>query len=200
MSVTVVLEHLLLVFLSVVFTVAVGVPMGVAAYMYKPLRSPILWLSEILQTIPALALLGVIMAAIGPGKLTVVIGLVLYSMLPVVQNTCLGLSSVDPGIKEAALGMGMTKMYRLFHVEFPVSFPVIFTGIRIATVTSVGVAVFAAFVGGGGLGALIYRGIRIQSMPMILSGTLALMIMAIAFDVGMSLIERWLQRLNRPRK
>ena len=86
-------------------------------------------------------------------------GLLLYSLLPIVQNTYVGLSEVDASIKEVATGMGMTRLYRLIIVEMPIAFPFIFTGIRIATVTAVGVAVFATFVGGGGLGSVIYQGI-----------------------------------------
>ncbi|MEG0853574.1 MAG: ABC transporter permease subunit, partial [Angelakisella sp.] len=106
----------------------------------------------------------------------------------------LGLSQVDGGIKEAALGMGMTKAYRLLRVELPLAFPVIFTGIRIATVTAIGVAVFSSFVGGGGLGSIIYRGIHIQNMSLILSGTATLMAMAVFFDYLMGYLEKQLYR------
>ena len=119
---------------------------------------------------------------------------VLYSLLPIVRNTNLGLTEVDPAIKEAARGMGMSKFYQLLRVELPLAFPVIFTGIRIATVNSIGSAVFAAFVGGGGLGSIIYRGIRVQNMKLILSGTLSLMLMAVVFDFTMGQIEKRLRR------
>ena len=198
MTISMLTDHLLIVLSSVVFTVLVGIPLGIAAYFYKPLRGVLLWLVDVLQTVPALALLGVIMVLLGPGKLTVICGLVLYSLLPVVHNTYLGLSGVDAGIKEAARGMGMTPLYRLLHIEFPLAFPIIFTGIRIAAVTAVGVAVFASFVGGGGLGTIIYRGIHIQSLPLILSGTVSLMLMAIVLDGAMALIERRLRHRYNP--
>lgn len=194
MTLKMVWEHLSIVLVAVILTIIAGVPLGVCAYLYKGVRKVILTIVEILQTIPALALLGVIMVFFGAGKLTVIIGLLLYSLLPVVQNTYLGLQEVSPAIKEVATGMGMTRFYRLIHVEMPIAFPFIFTGIRIATVTAVGVAVFATFVGGGGLGSVIYRGIHIQNMKMILSSTAALMLMAITFDTGMAGVERWLQR------
>lgn len=193
MTADMVFEHLLIVLASVVLTIIVGVPLGVCAYFFPKVRKVVLGVVEILQTIPAMALLGVIMVVLGAGKSTVILGLLLYSLLPVVQNTYVGLSEVDPAIKEVATGMGMTMMYRLIHVEFPVAFPLIFTGIRISTVTAVGVAVFGAFVGGGGLGGVIYRGIRIQNMKLILTSTFALMAMAIALDVVMAMIERRLQ-------
>lgn len=197
MSINMIFDHLLIVLLSVIFTMIVGIPLGALAYLNTTARAILLRLVDLLQTIPALALLGVIMVFLGPGKLTVIAGLVLYSLLPVTQNTYLGLSNVDSGIKEAARGMGMTRFYRLVRLEFPLAFPIIFTGIRIATVTSIGVAVFASFVGGGGLGAVIYRGIHIQNMKLILSGTLSLMAMAILFDAGMALVERRLQQGER---
>lgn len=194
MTVKMVLEHLYLVAGSVLFTVLAGVPLGVIAYLYPPVRKTILWVTDVLQTIPALALLGIIMVFAGAGKTTVIVGLVLYSLLPVVQNTYLGLTQVDGGIKEAALGMGMSKPYRLLRVELPLAFPVIFTGIRIATVTAIGVAVFSCFVGGGGLGAIIYRGIHIQNMSLILSGTATLMAMAVVFDLLMGYVEKRIYR------
>jgi osmoprotectant transport system permease protein len=200
MTLDMILNHFYLVAAAVVLTVIVGVPLGVLAYFYQGVRKVILWLVEVLQTIPALALLGIIMVFLGAGKATVIIGLLLYSLLPVVQNTYVGLNEVDPAIKEVAQGMGMTRLYRLWHVEMPIAFPLIFTGIRIAAVTSVGTAVFAAFVGGGGLGGLIYRGIRVSNMALIMSGTLALMVMAVGCDGIMAYVEKRLYRRFSPRK
>ncbi len=194
MNLSMVLEHLYIVLTSVLLTIIIGLPLGILAYMKNSVRSVILWTADILQTIPALALLGILMVFLGAGKPTVIIGLILYSLLPVVRNTYLGLKNIDPAIKEVATGMGMSRWYRLIHVEMPIAFPVIFTGIRIATVTAVGVAVFGTFVGGGGLGSVIYQGIRIENMRMILFGTLSLMIMAVLFDSVMAAVEK---RLNR---
>ncbi|MPN34528.1 Carnitine transport permease protein OpuCD [bioreactor metagenome] len=190
----IVLEHLYLVLMSVLFSTAVGLPLGIFAYLNRPARKVVLWASEVLQTIPALALLGMVMVLFGAGKPTVIIGLVLYSLLPIVHNTFLGLDGINPGIKEAARGMGLSKSDRLFSIELPLALPMVFTGIRIATVTGVGVAVFATSVGGGGLGAIINQGIRTQNMRLIFSGTLTLMAMAVVFDAGMALIEK---RMNR---
>ena len=194
MNTKILLEHLYLVFLSVVLSIAVGLPLGITAYLYKPFRRPLLRVTELLQTIPALALLGMVMLVVGAGKTTVIIGLLLYSLLPIVHNSYIGLAQIDPAIKRAARGMGMSKFDRLFAVELPLAFPLIFTGIRIATVTSVGIAVFATSVGGGGLGALINQGIRTQNIQKILSGTLSLMAMAVIFDAVMAWIEK---RLNK---
>ncbi|MCK9350636.1 MAG: ABC transporter permease [Clostridiaceae bacterium] len=194
MNTKILLEHLYLVLMSVVLSIAVGLPLGITAYLYKPFRRPLLRVTELLQTIPALALLGMVMLVIGAGKTTVIIGLLLYSLLPIVHNSYIGLAQIDPAIKRAARGMGMSKFDRLFAVELPLAFPLIFTGIRIATVTSVGIAVFATSVGGGGLGTLINQGIRTQNIQKILSGTLSLMAMAVIFDAVMAWIEK---RLNK---
>ena len=194
MNTKIIAEHLYLVLMSVCCSAIVGLPLGILAYLHQPIRNAVLWVSELLQTIPALSLLGLVMLLIGAGKTTVIIGLVLYSLLPIVHNTFLGLENISPGIKEAALGMGMSKFDRLISVELPLAFPIIFAGIRIATITSVGVAVFANTVGGGGLGGIINQGIRTQNMRLILWGTLSLMVMAIIFDGGMALVEK---RLNK---
>ena len=194
MSWDLIFQHLFIVLAASLLSILVGLPLGIWAYVSKGVRPVILRIVDLLQTIPSLALLGIIMVVLDPGKPTVIIGIMLYSLLPIVRNTCLGLQEVDPGVKEAARGMGMSKFYQLLRVEHPLAFPVIFTGIRIATVNSIGSAVFAAFVGGGGLGSIIYRGIRVQNMKLILSGTLSLMLMAVVFDFTMGQIEKRLRR------
>ncbi|HCX65224.1 MAG TPA: ABC transporter permease [Eubacteriaceae bacterium] len=188
-----VLQHLYLVSVAFVFTVIFGLLLGIIAYLVKPIRTPILWVADLLQTVPVLALLGIIMIFFGASGTTVIVGIVLYSLLPVVRNTYVGLTNIDPGIKESAKGMGMTRMQRLVKVEFPLSFPIIFTGFRISLVTSIGIAVFGAFVGGGGLGATINRAILIQDMATLAQATAVLMIMAIIFDVLMGYIEKRLK-------
>lgn len=186
-------EHLYLVGVASIFTIIIGLFLGIASYLFKSVSSVILWLVDIFQTIPVLALLGIIMLIFGASSTTVIIGIVIYSLLPIVRNTYVGLVNIDPGIKEAAKGMGMTRWQRLLYVELQLSFPMIFTGIRIAVVTSIGTAVFGAVVGGGGLGSTINRAILIQDMSTLLQATFALMIMAIIFDFGMAYIEKRLK-------
>ena len=194
------MEHMFLVLAAIALSILVGVPLGICAYMMTKSRAIILRIVDILQTIPALALLGLIMILAGPGKLTVVIGITLYSLLPIVQNTCLGLSGIDPGVKEAAIGVGMTPIERLTQVEFPLAFPTVFTGIRIALVNAIGIAVFAAFVGGGGIGSVMNRAIRIQDMKMILIATGALMIIAVVLDMLMSVSEAQIRKSHSSMK
>lgn len=185
-----VFEHLFIVLAASILSIVIGLPLGILAYAYPKARPLVLRVVDILQTIPALALLGIIMVILNPGKATVITGITLYSLLPIVRNTCLGLQEVDPGVKEAARGMGMSRAYRTLMVEFPLAFPTVFTGIRIAVVNAIGTAVFAAFVGGGGLGSVINRGIRVQDMGLILSGTGALMVISVALDLLMGWFEK----------
>ena len=200
MTWTLIFEHLFIVLAASLMSIIIGLPLGIWAYVAPKARKIILWVVDILQTIPSLALLGIIMVFAGAGKGTVIIGITLYSLLPIVRNTCLGLDEVDPGVKEAARGMGMSKPYRVLRVEFPLAFPTIFTGVRIAVVNAIGTAVFAAFVGGGGLGGIINRGIRIQNMKLILSGTAALMIIAVILDLLMSRVEVSMRKKNGPNR
>ncbi|MCI8328453.1 MAG: ABC transporter permease subunit [Oscillibacter sp.] len=190
MSWALVCEHLFIVLAASILSICLGLPLGILAYLFPKVRAVILRVVDILQTIPALALLGIIMVVLDPGKVTVITGITLYSLLPIVRNTCLGLQEVDPGVKEAARGMGMSRAYRTLLVEFPLAFPTVFTGIRIAVVNAIGTAVFAAFVGGGGLGSVINRGIRVQDMGLILSGTGALMVISVALDLLMGWFEK----------
>ena len=187
-------EHLFIVLAASILSIAIGLPLGIWAYVSKTARPAILRAVDLLQTIPSLALLGIIMVFLDPGKLTVIIGITLYSLLPIVRNTCLGLQEVDPGVKEAARGMGMSKPYRVLMVEFPLAFPTVFTGIRIAVVNAIGTAVFAAFVGGGGLGGVITQAIRISDMKLILAATGVLMVIAVVLDLLMGWFENQMRK------
>ena len=176
MTLSMVVEHLSMVVFAIVIAILIGVPLGLLCYLSRAARGVVLRVVDLIQTTPALALLGIIMVTpLGAGKPTVILGLALYSLLPIVRNVTLGLSQVSPAVKEAAKGMGMTRVYSLFHVELPLAMPMLFTGLRIAVVNAIGTAVFASSVGGGGLGNLINTGIRRNDVAMILSGTAALM-------------------------
>ena len=199
MTSTMILEHISLVVAALLFAILAGIPLGVVCYFYPSTRKVILRVVDLIQTTPALALLGIIMVLLEPGKRTVIVGLALYSLLPIVRNTCLGLDQVPAHLIEAGKGMGMTRMYRLLHVEIPIAAPIIFTGVRIAAVTAIGTAVFASFVGGGGLGSVITTGIRQEDMAAILGGTGVLMAAALVIDLLMGLAERYLNSRNSQR-
>ena len=179
MTLVMILEHMLIVLSASLLSIAVGLPLGIWAYVSPKMRAGILRIVDLLQTVPSLALLGMIMVVLTPGKLTVIIGITLYSLLPIVRNTCLGLLEVESGIKEAARGMGMSKPYRTLMIEFPLAFPTAFTGIRIAVVNAIGTA---AFVGGGGLGGIITQGIRVSDLRLVLAATAILMAIAVVLD------------------
>lgn len=197
MSLAMIWDHLALVLSALILAVAAGVPLGLLAYLSPKVGKALLWVVDLIQTIPALALLGVIMVIAGPGSPTAMIGLALYSLLPIARNTSLGLSQVPAHLKEAAAGMGMSPAYRLVHVDIPLAAPMLVTGIRIAAVNAIGTAVFASFVGGGGLGGLFYTAIRQQNMALILGGTAVLMLMALSLDAGLGCVERRLSGIHR---
>lgn len=187
-----IVEHMALVSIAILISTVLGVIMGVIAYWVRFLDSVILWVSEVLQTIPSLALLALLMIIFGLGDITLIVGLVLYALLPIVRNTYTGLKNVSPHLKDAARGMGMSKMQRLFKVEIPLSFPLIFSGIKIALVNSLSVAVMGVLIGANGLGTIIYRGIQSRNMENILIGAIPVVVMALVFDFGMSKIEKQL--------
>ncbi|NLL75613.1 MAG: ABC transporter permease [Erysipelothrix sp.] len=194
MSLNMILEHFIIVGVSAVFLLLIGLALGIVAYRYPRMKKYIMFVVDVFQTIPTLATLGILLVFFGATLTTVVIGLVLYSLLPVVLNTVVGLESVDPGVKEAAVGIGMSRMQRLFRVELPLAFPMIFSGMRIAVVTSIGVAIFATFVGGGGMGEILYKGVRTQNMSMIIQGTIVLIIMSFAVDGVLAFYENKLTK------
>lgn len=187
------LQHLFLVFTTVILATIIGVPLGIVAYFNKSLSKIVLTSVDIMQTIPSLATLGIIMVFFGSGKLTTIVGLTLYSLLAIVNSTYVGFKNIAPEVIEAAKGIGMDRKTMLFKIVLPLSVPMIFSGIKISTVTAVGTAVFGTFVGGGGLGGVINRGIRIQNMEMIIKGMLLIMAMSLGLDAIMTKIE---EKLN----
>lgn len=187
-----IIEHMVIVSIAVIISSVLGIIMGIIAYWVRFLDAIILWISEVLQTIPSLALLALLMIIFGLGDITMIVGLVLYALLPIVRNTYTGLKNVSPHLKDAARGMGMSKMQRLFIVEIPLSFPLIFSGIKIALVNSLSVAVMGVLIGANGLGTIIYRGIQSRNMENILTGAIPVVVMALVFDFGMSKIEKQL--------
>src|SRR5207245_5485468 len=160
----------------------------------KPgLSSPILTFANAVQTIPSLALFGFLIPVPfigGIGVRTAIVALVLYSLLPIIRNTFIGISGVDPAIREAGRGMGMTGGQLLWKVEIPLALGVIFAGVRVATVIGVGVATIAAAVGAGGLGMFIFRGVSMADSRVILAGAIPAAALALAADFGLGAIEK----------
>ncbi|HWY67892.1 MAG TPA: ABC transporter permease [Terriglobales bacterium] len=194
------LEHLWLVGIAMVIAVAIGVPLGILVSRSAWLRKPVLGGTSVLQTIPSLALFGFLLPAPWLGARAdrlAIAALVLYALLPIVRNTYTGIMAIDPAVKEAAVGMGMTDNELLTRVELPLSAPFMLAGIRIATVTAVGVATIAAAVGAGGLGELIFRGVAMVNNQLILAGAIPAALLAIVADVVLGAVEN---RLRVPRK
>jgi osmoprotectant transport system permease protein len=185
-----ILEHLMIVTIAIAISVVIGVTLGVVSYWLRPLDKIILWIAEIIQTIPTLALLALLMIIFGLGNVTIIAGLVLYALLPIIRNTYIGLEAVPPHIKDAARGMGMSKLQRLTKVEMPLSLPLIFSGVKIALVNALSIAVMGVLIGAGGLGYPIYRGIQTNNLGGILSGAIPVVLMAMMLDYFMTKMEK----------
>ena len=185
-------EHLMLVLISTACAVAIGIPLGVLLTRRVALKRPVLALAGILQTVPSLALFGLLIPLPfigGIGARTAIVALVLYALLPVIRNTVTGIEGVDRSVREAAVAMGMTDRQVLRQVELPLATSVILAGVRVATVISVGVATVAAAIGAGGLGTYIFRGLRMNDNTLILAGALPAAMMALASDWLIGLLE-----------
>lgn len=186
-------EHIFLVLVSTGAAVLFGVPLGILLTRIKSLRTPVLGFANIMQTVPSLALFGLLIPIPfigGIGARTAIIALALYALLPVIRNTVTGILGIDPKLTEAADAMGMTGFQRLRLVELPLAMPVILTGIRVAVVISVGVATVAAAVGAGGLGTYIFRGLRQNDNNLLVAGALASALLALFCDFVIGRIEK----------
>jgi osmoprotectant transport system permease protein len=186
-------QHLLLVLLSTAIAVAIGLPLGILLTRRPAWRRPVLGLANIFQTIPSLALFGFLIPLPllgGIGARTAIVALVVYALLPIVRNTYTGIAGVDPAVREAGRGMGMTDGELLRLVELPLAASVILAGIRVATVVGVGTATIAAAIGAGGLGVYIFRGVAVVDDRLILAGALPAALLALAADGLLGLVER----------
>jgi osmoprotectant transport system permease protein len=189
-------EHMTLVLIAMASAIAIGVPLGMLAVVRPVLRALALGLANIFQTIPSLALFGFLIPIPylgGVGKRTAIVALVLYALLPILRNTYVGLSGVDPAVLEAAEAMGMTSSQILLRVRTPLALAVILAGIRTATVITIGVATIAAAIGAGGLGEFIFRGVAMVSDSVILAGAIPAAALALLSDALLALLERRLR-------
>ncbi len=186
-------EHIFIVLLSTGLAILIGLPLGILLTRSKSLQGPVLGFANIMQTVPSLALFGLLIPIPfigGIGARTAIIALALYALLPVIRNTVTGILGIDPKIREAATAMGMTDGQILRMVELPLAAPVILTGIRVAVVISVGVATVAAAVGAGGLGTYIFRGLRQNDNNLLIAGALASALLALLCDFALGQIEK----------
>jgi len=179
--------------------VLIGVPAGILLTRKPRLREPVIGGANIIETIPSLALFGFLLPAPWLGARAdriAITALALYALLPIIRNTYVGITGVDPGVREAARGMGLTSRQMLWQVELPLSMSVILAGVRTATVLCIGIATIAAAIGAGGLGEFIFRGLAMVNDSLILAGAIPAAILALAADLGLGWLEA---RLRPPR-
>lgn len=188
-------EHLSLVSLAVGLAILTGVPIGIAITQNQHAANIVLYVASIIITIPSIALFGIMIPVLsligqGIGYLPAVIAVLLYSQLPIIRNTYTAINNVDPALREAARGIGMTNMQRLRMVEIPLAVPVIMAGVRTAVVMNIGVMAIATYIGAGGLGTFIARGISQSDSRQLIVGALAVSLLAIVADTILAMIQK----------
>jgi osmoprotectant transport system permease protein len=191
-------EHIGLTLTALLIAMLIGIPTGILLTRRKKISGSVLGIAGIIQTIPSVALLGFLLPLLGIGVVPAIVALFLYALLPIIRNTFTGIEEVDPAVREAARGMGMSNGQILRKVELPLSVPVIFAGIRTATVINVGIATLCALIGSGGLGEFIFRGIALNNLNMILAGAIPAAALALLFDFGLALIQRNIAKILKP--
>lgn len=184
------IEHIYLTLIAVFFSIIIGVPIGILICYVNKLNKPILGVTSVLQAIPSMALLGFMIPLLGIGKVPAVVVVVLYSLLPIIKNTYTGLVSINPQTIEAAKGIGLTNWQILRKVQIPMALPIIMAGVRISIVTAVGLMTIAAFIGAGGLGYLVFSGIRTVNTGQILAGAVPACALALLVDYLAANIEK----------
>jgi osmoprotectant transport system permease protein len=188
------LAHVGITVLAVLIATVVGVGLGMLVYRTPRARQLVIGTTSVFLTIPSLALFGLFISWLGLGTVPVVVALVMYSLLPIVANTIVGLRQVDPAIVESAQGMGLTRAQRLWRIELPLAWPVVLTGMRVATLITLGIAAIGAYINGPGLGNEIFAGLSRISSPnalnQVLGGTLGVVVLAILFDLFYVLLNR----------
>jgi osmoprotectant transport system permease protein len=186
-------EHMGLVAASMAIALAIGLPVGIALVSRVRMQRWVIGAANVVQTIPSLALFGFLIPVPwigGIGASTAIVALSLYALLPILRNTVIGISEVDPAVVESARGMGMTSRQVLWQVQLPLAAPVLLAGIRVATALCIGVTTIAAAIGAGGLGVFIFRGLAMVNNQVILAGAIPAACLAIAADAGLGYFQR----------
>ncbi|WP_300392441.1 glycine betaine ABC transporter substrate-binding protein [Fusobacterium sp.] len=183
-------EHIELTILSVTLAILIGVPIGIIVSQFQRINKPVMGVANTIQAIPSMALLGFLIPFFGIGFVPSIFMVVLYSLLPIIKNTFMSISGINPQIKEAAEGIGMTRLQILFKVQIPMALPIIMAGVRISAVTAVGLMTIAAYIGAGGLGYLVFSGIRTANNYQILAGAIPACLLALFIDFVASIIEK----------
>lgn len=189
------LEHVSMVGTALLLGMLTGVPIGILITRSKRAADAVLYVAAILVTIPSVALFGLLIPLLAPfghgiGWVPAVIALTLYSQLPIIRNTYTAIMNIDPALREAARGMGLSTMQRLREVELPLAVPVILTGLRNASALTIGIGAIATYIGAGGLGSFISRGISQTDARQLLTGAMAVSLLAIGVDLALVLLQR----------
>ena len=192
-------RHLEICALSVVLALALGIPLGILAAKVRPLSFVILGTVSVIYTVPTLAMFGLMIPVLGLGFVPAIAAIVLYSLLPLVQNTYTGIVNVPAHTREAARGLGMSEAQILWRVELPLSLPVLSAGIRTAVVNAVGMGTLASLIGAGGLGDLIFRGISTVSLVVVLAGSIPVVVIAVLADMLLRSVEARTEQQTRAR-
>ncbi|MBI5974874.1 ABC transporter permease [Staphylococcus canis] len=185
------LEHLYISVIALIIAIIVAVPLGLLISRVERLSKMALTVAGILQTIPTLAVLALMIPLFGVGKTPAIVALFLYVLLPILNNTVIGLQNIDRNVKEAGRSMGMTNFQLTKDVELPLSLPMILSGIRLSSVYVISWATLASYVGAGGLGDFIFNGLNLYQPEMIISATILVTLIALLVDFCLSRIENW---------
>jgi osmoprotectant transport system permease protein len=184
------MEHIYLSFIAILFIAVIGITIGITIAKYRKLAEPVLSVVNFIYTIPSIALFGILVALTGIGNRSALIALVVYGMLPMIRNTYVAISEIDELIIESAIGMGTTGKQLLLRIQLPLALPVIIAGFRIMVVMTIALAGIASFIGAGGLGVAIWRGITTSFPEMTIAGSLLVAFLAIIVDLVLGIIEK----------
>lgn len=189
------IEHISIVFVAVAIAILTAVPIGIAITQSKRAADMVLYAASMMMTVPSIALFGLMIPLLSPighgiGYLPAMIAVVLYAQLPIIRNTYAAITDVDPTIREAAIGMGMSARQRLWEVEIPLAAPLILAGIRIAVVMNIGITAIAAYIGAGGLGTFISRGISQSDPRQLITGAVSVSLLAIVADLALAYVQK----------
>lgn len=193
-------EHIYMSLISLGLGVIVAVPLGILLSQVPKVANVVISIVSVLQTIPTLALLALMIPFLGVGKVPAIVALFIYSLLPILRNTYLGMSNVNPDLLDAAKGMGLKRMQIIRQVQLPLAVPVIMAGIRLSTVYVIAWTTLASYIGGGGLGDMIFNGLNLFRPDLILGGTIPVTILAVIVDLAMARIEDWVTPTTSSKK
>ncbi|HCT97937.1 osmoprotectant transport system permease protein [Aerococcus sp. 150760007-1] len=193
-------EHIYMSLISLGLGVIVAVPLGIFLSQVPKVANVVISIVSVLQTIPTLALLALMIPFLGVGKVPAIFALFIYSLLPILRNTYLGMSNVNPDLLDAAKGMGLKRMQIIRQVQLPLAVPVIMAGIRLSTVYVIAWTTLASYIGGGGLGDMIFNGLNLFRPDLILGGTIPVTILAVIVDLVMARVEDWVTPTTSSKK